>query len=47
MTESAWSDYVEWSGLDEARLAEILRDRDDAGGAASSRPGDGCRVHSG
>lgn len=28
MTDNEWADYVAWSGLDEDRLAEILRDRD-------------------
>ncbi|MEH6821229.1 MAG: hypothetical protein V7706_14905 [Dietzia psychralcaliphila] len=35
MNESAWADYVEWSGLDEERLARIMRDRED-----DSSPGD-------
>lgn len=28
MTDNEWADYVAWSGLDEDRLAGILRDRD-------------------
>lgn len=27
MTGREWDDYVEWSGLDEGRLDEIMRDR--------------------
>lgn len=27
MSGSEWDDYVEWSGLDEGRLAEVMRDR--------------------